>query len=121
MTHQAPADHTTRPGSEERPATARGAEKRATRRYVVDEPALVIIGKQGLTCRLCDISFGGAMLEVTLPLQAADHFQLVVLDLPELVCRVAHVGNGYLGVSFINGTDLRHDLAEWIRKRRLTP
>lgn len=99
------------------PELPRGAEKRRTVRYAVDEPALVIVGKHALACRMNDISLGGAMLEGELPLQVEDHFRLVVLDLPELVCRVAHVGNGYLGVSFVNGQQISRSLGLWIRKR----
>jgi|GEM_PF-1970768 len=98
----------------------RGAEKRKTRRYAVDDPALVIIGTRALSCRLCDISFGGAMLEGELPLLMEEQFRLMLLDLPELLCRVAHVGNGYIGVSFLNGNKLHHDLGEWIRNRCMT-
>lgn len=98
----------------------RGAEKRKTRRYAVDDPALVIIGTRALACRLCDISFGGAMLEGDLPLLIEEQFRLMLLDLPELHCRVVHVGNGYVGVSFLNGNKLHHDLGEWIRNRCMT-
>lgn len=103
-----------------RSASPRGAEQRTARRYFVDDPALVIVGKRALTCKLCDISFGGAMLEGRLPLKIDEQFRLMILDLPELLCRVAHVGEGYLGVSFLNGKELHHDLGEWIRNRCLT-
>lgn len=115
-----------RPGTAQQPSTAtgpkrpvapRGAEKRSERRYFIKEPALLIVGKRALTCELCDISFGGAMLEGQLPLQVGDLFRLMVLDLPELQCRVAHAAPGFLGVSFTNGKELHHDLGEWIRGR----
>ncbi len=121
MSHDAPVSvgPVVPTAADDKPAAPRGAEKRATRRYHVDDPALVIVGSQALACRLCDISFGGAMLEGDLPLQVGDHFQLMVLDLPELICRVAHCGPGFMGVSFANGPERRHALGEWIRSRGL--
>mgnify|MGYP003674494249 CR=1 FL=1 len=99
------------------PDRPRAVEQRRTVRYAVDEPALVIVGKHALACRMNDISLGGAMLEGPLPLKTEDHFRLMVLDLPELVCRVAHVGDGFLGVSFVNGQQINRSLGMWIRKR----
>ncbi len=55
-------------------------ERRAHQRYVVDLPTHVVVNGQAVTCRLVDMSRGGALVEAPVPVTVGDR---VLLDLPD--------------------------------------
>lgn len=76
------------------------AERRSAERYIVNLPTDVMIKGRRVTCKLVDISEGGALIETTGPVTVGDK---VSLDLPNVgptIATVVRVSPSHIAMAF---------------------
>jgi hypothetical protein len=76
------------------------AERRRAERYIVNLPTDVMIKGRRVTCKLIDISEGGALIETTGPVTVGDK---VSLDLPNVgptIATVVRVSPSHIAMAF---------------------
>ncbi|MBL8708237.1 MAG: PilZ domain-containing protein [Rhodospirillaceae bacterium] len=76
------------------------AERRRAERYIVNLPTDVMIKGARVTCRLIDISEGGALIETSGPVTVGDK---VSLDLPNVgptIATVVRVSASHIAMAF---------------------
>lgn len=93
------------------------ADRRAFVRHETSEPARAFIGDTSRSCRLADISLGGALVEGDLGVTSNEAFVLSILDLPPLEVTVVHCGDRYFGVRFNDMERARSLVETWVRRR----
>ncbi len=94
-----------------------GAERRREKRYEVELNGLIRAGDADIPVRLSDMSASGALAMVagdSPTLASGANVELVVEDFDTLKSRIAHVGEGFYGVSFSNAHLHRQRLKAWL-------
>jgi hypothetical protein len=78
----------------------KAAERRRAERYIVNLPTDVMIKGRRVTCKLIDISEGGALIETSGPVTVGDK---VSLDLPNVgptIATVVRVSPSHIAMAF---------------------
>lgn len=95
------------------------ADRRREKRYQVELPGTAQAGATVCPVMVSDLSASGALISVD---TAHEQFRVgvqVTLTLEEfglIEARIAHVGNGFYGLSFLKPHLHRDRLSEWLRQ-----
>jgi len=96
-----------------------GAERRREKRYQVELPGTAQASDAACPVMVSDLSASGALVTVAKAgesFRAGAQITLLLEEFGPIEARIAHVGDGFYGLSFVSPHLHRDRLAEWLRQ-----